>query len=141
MSWLRYAVSATKITMIKRREFPKLVRVEILQRAKVATGFRCEKCGAVVASGEVDHSKADGLEIDKTRKLTADDGQFLCIPCHREKTRNDVAMIAKAKRVEARHVGAAKPKQQIRSAGFGPRKERADKIGLPPRRSIFEDVP
>lgn len=124
---------------MSRREFTKPVRVEIIRRAEVPTGFRCEECGCIVASGEVDHKDADGLQIDKTRKLTAEDGQFLCIPCHREKTRNDVKVIAKAKRIEARHLGATTPKQKIASRGF-PRKPRPEKIGLPPRRPMFEDV-
>ncbi len=47
-------------------------------------------------------------------------------------------MISKAKRVEARHLGAVTPKVKIQSRGF-PKRERAEKISLPPRRSMFED--
>jgi hypothetical protein len=86
----------------------------------------------------VDHTTTDGLEIDKTRKLTAEDGKFLCHPCHDEKTKIDVAVIAKAKRIEAKHIGAARPKQAIESAGFV-RKERTPKPSLPPR-MIYEAI-
>ncbi len=122
-----------------RREFSKPVKVEIISRCKVETGFRCENCGLIVASGEIDHTDADALQIDKTRKLTADDGKFLCLPCHRDKTRNDVRTIAKVKRIEAKHMGVSRPKAKIRSRGFQ-RKERTPKSSLPPRQ-IYMDSP
>ena len=56
----------------------------------------------------------------------------------RAKTKEDVAAISKAKRVEARHLGAVKSKVKIQSRGF-PKKEKKEKISLPPRRSMFED--
>jgi hypothetical protein len=125
--------------MTKRREFTKATKAAIIRRAEVPTGFKCEQCGAIVTSGDVDHTKPDGLEIDKTRKLTADDGRFLCHPCHKVKTADDVAVIAKAKRVEARHLGIVTPKAKIASRGFAKR-ERQEKLGLPPRRFIYEDA-
>jgi hypothetical protein len=119
--------------MSKRREFSKPVKVEILTRCKQPTGFRCEVCGAVVTHGEIDHTDADALQIDKTRKLTAEDGKFMCVPCHKAKTKIDVAIIAKVKRIEARHLGANRPKGKIASRGFPKRKERSSKPSLPPR--------
>jgi 5-methylcytosine-specific restriction endonuclease McrA len=38
--------------------------------------------------------------------------------CHLRKTVTDVAAIAKAKRIEAKHIGATRPKQKIQSRGF-----------------------
>ena len=72
------------------------------------------------------------MQIDKTKKLTAKDGKFLCLPCHSVKTKTDVRNIAKAKRVEAKHLGATKPKSEIKSRGFE-RKQRTPKPSLPPR--------
>jgi 5-methylcytosine-specific restriction endonuclease McrA len=120
--------------MTKRREFTKPVRVEILKRAERPTGFQCEACGVIVASGEVDHINPDGLQIDKSRKLTAEDGQFLCCHCHKEKTKDDKGRIAKAVRIEANRLGAAKPSGNIASRGF-PKSGKTpaiDKSGLPP---------
>src|SRR4051812_9853850 len=98
--------------MAKRREFSTPVRAEIALRATNAQGFvTCEGCGEVLKRGrhhfEIDHITAEGLLLDKSRKLTAKDGQLLgkkC--CHRGpdgKTNKDVAAIAEAKRREAHH--------------------------------------
>lgn len=115
--------------MTKRREFSKPVKAEIMRRCKVATGWSCEICGAIVASGEVDHKIAEALILDKSRKLTATDGQFACWPCHQGpegKTPKDKAAIAKAKRVENRHVGAkSAPARKIENRGFAPKPEKA----------------
>lgn len=108
--------------MTKRREFSKSVKVEILTRCKVQTGFKCEKCGAIVATGEIDHTIAEALVVDKSRKLTAEDGKFLCWPCHQGpdgKTPQDKAVIAKAKRRESAHLGIKSPSSRpIASRGF-----------------------
>jgi hypothetical protein len=62
---------------------------------------------------------------------------LLCIECHSEKTKDDVARIAKAKRVEAKFLGADTPKQKIQSRGFAKRPKK-EKLPMPPRRGIFE---
>ena len=63
------------------------------------------------------------------------------IDCHAPKTRDDVRMAAKIKRVAARHVGAKPPlKQRIANRGFDKR-ERAEKLPLPPRRPMWIDMP
>jgi hypothetical protein len=123
---------------MKRREFSKPIKVEILTRCKVPTGFRCEACGAVVATGHIDHIDPDALQVDKSEKLTADDGQFLCLPCHSIKTKDDVKHISKAKRIEAKHLGASKPKGTIKSRVFE-RKHRTPKPSLPPR-ELYNDT-
>lgn len=104
--------------MSRRREFSIPVRKEILLRARDERGeLRCEnpKCGALVRRGEIHHRKEDALEIDKSRKLTAVDGFFLCEPCHDELTRPFQTVIAKVMRVEANHVGASQPAGTIKS--------------------------
>jgi len=131
---------------MRRREFTRQVKAEIVLRATNAQGrVTCEGCGAVLKRGrrfyEVDHIIAEALFLDKSRKLTAKDGQLLgkaC--CHRGedgKTAKDVGIIAEAKRREASHLGITGPKQKIRSAGFRPtRAPRAPKPKLAPK-TIF----
>ena len=121
-----------------RREFTTAVKVEIIKRATPARRLYplCEKCGSSVQMFEIDHIKPDAMEIDKTRKLTSDDGWLLCRHCHLEKTKGDVKIIAKSKRVEAKFLGAVKPKGKIKSAGF-PKKPRRERPRLPPR-EIFK---
>lgn len=112
--------------MSRRREFTLTIDKEIRARARDANGeLRCEnlKCGAVVRRGEVHHLREDALEVDKSQKLTAKDGQFLCIHCHKEVTKTFAPIIAKVRRVEAKHVGATRPAGKLRSASF-PRKSR-----------------
>ena len=89
-----------------RREFDTKTKAEIKHRCKRATGFECEMCHVIVAAGEIDHILAEELIVDKTKKLTATDGQFLCDDCHRRvKTPADQCIIAKAKRRERNDLG------------------------------------
>jgi hypothetical protein len=109
--------------MSKRREFTKPVYALIVKRAMLPNGeIACEGCGLVLGKKpyHVDHTIADALQIDKTRKLTVDDGKLLGVDCcHKPKTVNDVAVIAEAKRREAKHLGIPKAKAKpIRSACF-----------------------
>lgn len=122
---------------MKRQEFDRATKAAICLRATDASGvLRCERCGLAVKRGgyDIDHTIADGLRIDKSRKLTANDGMLLCKSCHGEKTPNDIAIIAKAKRVEANRLGIERrPPVKITSRGFASsRKEpRIDKSALP----------
>jgi len=108
--------------MSKRREFPKPVKAEIMARCRVTTGWQCEACGLIVQSGEIDHTIAEALIVDKSKKLTASDGKFLCWPCHQGpegKTPKDKGIIAKAKRQESKHIGSDRTDgPKIKSAGF-----------------------
>ncbi|WP_181172290.1 hypothetical protein [Mesorhizobium sp. B2-2-3] len=131
-----------------RREFSTAVYAQIVHRATNAHGHvQCEGCGLVLGKRpyHIDHTIADALQIDKRRKLTADDGQLLGVECcHNPKTREvDVPAIAQAKRREAKHLGIARPKQTIHSAPF-PKSDKApqiDKSALPtsPRRNLFQE--
>lgn len=105
---------------MNRREFTKAVKVAIIKRA--TRSFHefpqqwCEKCGSLCTSRfEIDHRDPDAMQIDKSRKLTAEEGCLLCLPCHAEKTAKDIADIARAKRREAVHLGARQAKQSIKS--------------------------
>ena len=122
---------------MKRREFSKATKAAMYRRATKNGVTRCEGCGLAVTTWEFDHTIAEALFLDKTHKLTSADGQLLGACCHRGpdgKTAEDVAKIAKAKRVEARNAGIKRPKQTIRSAGFPKsEKQRIGKPSLPPR--------
>ena len=133
--------------MTKRREFSKPVSAEIIKRAMDPLGFiRCEGCGAVVKPGQfaIDHIIAEELIVDKSKKLTAADGQLLCTgardTCHGRKTGEfDQPAISEAKRREAKHLGATRPAGKLRGAPFPKfaqaqhRVDRDPKPHLPPR--------
>lgn len=95
---------------MNRREFSDRIKVQILKRAMDENGrVRCEICGGVLKAKayEFDHRIAEALVIDKTKALTAEDGQLLGPCCHRGedgKTNADVTRIAKAKRQERGHL-------------------------------------
>jgi hypothetical protein len=120
--------------MARRREFSKPVAREIMKRCERPTGWQCEDCGLIVSSGEIDHIIAEALIVDKTKKLTASEGQFLCWPCHQGpdgKTPKDKAIIAKAVRVEANRIGTSTaPKASI------PRPPKAQRVSKPPVRDV-----
>jgi hypothetical protein len=100
-----------------RREFSKPVYTQIIKRAfHPKHGFICEGCGLVLGkkAWHVDHTIPDGLHVDKSAPLTADDGKLLGVECcHAPKTKTDVRAIAKAKRNERNHLGMKK-----KSRGF-----------------------
>lgn len=134
---------------MSRQEFDRATRVEIIKRATVKGVIRCEQCGIQCKKFEVDHIIADGLRIDKRRKLTAKDGQLLCSgtpeSCHGKKSPVDVAMIARAKRLEAAHIGAkAEPAHPIRSRNDlsrdKPRPEHTDPFPDLPRPRLFRTI-
>lgn len=89
-----------------RQEFPTKVKAAAFLRAAGC----CEVCTRRLATGDVryDHINPDGL----TGEPTLANCQVLCRSCHDLKTRTeDVPAIARAKRREARHIGA-KPKSR-----------------------------
>jgi hypothetical protein len=122
-----------------RREFSQSVQVAIIKRASQNDIPYCEQCQQQATRFHIDHIDPDALQIDKSKKLTPAQGQLLCLPCHRDKTRHDVAVIAEAKRREAKHLGArSRPKQPLRSVNtLAGNKPKADKLPLPPRRLMY----
>ena len=104
--------------MTLRRPFPLAAQRAIIARAAHETGqVHCEQCGILLKSREeweIDHVIAEAIRpaADKSRRLTAADGQLLCKTCHRAKTGNDDSDIARAKRREAADFGAGKPKRE-----------------------------
>lgn len=100
-----------------RREFPDRIRAQIIKRAMNERGLPvCEGCGAVLKlkAYEIDHKIPEALVVDKTKELTAQDGQLLGACCHRGedgKTKADMGIIAKAKRRERKHLLSKRPKR------------------------------
>lgn len=118
-----------------RREFSKSVYAEIVKRSMQPNGdIACEGCGLILGKKpyHIDHIKADALEIDKSTKLTAKDGQLLGVECcHKEKTRQDVAVISEAKRREEKHLGMTRPSSKLAAKDKQPKRLTKD---LPARK-------
>lgn len=122
--------------MSKRREFSKSVRVEIIKRATVGNQTICESCRVACRKWEIDHKIAEALIVDKSKRLTAEDGELLCAgspeSCHGRKTAlSDVPAIARAVRIEAKSVGASRPKGSIPTAPKQAREQRPLAHGVP----------
>ena len=127
----------------KRRNFTAAVILARLEQS----GFQCEatladgaRCSAKLERGRyhADHDIPDQMGGEPT----IENCRVLCLLCHKAKTTIDVAAIAKAKRVEAKHQGIRKqvrPPTPIRSAPFSTtpkaarRAEAGRKTSLPPR--------
>lgn len=99
---------------MSRREFDRKTKVEIIRRSTRDGVVYCESCGLPAKRFHIDHTDPDGLQVDKSKPLTAADGKLLCAgsreTCHGKKTaEQDVPAIALAKRQEAKSLGAEKP--------------------------------
>lgn len=91
-----------------RKEFTNKIRVAAWQRAD----GKCENCGRKLYPGDThfDHRNPDGL----TGEPTIENCQVLCRSCHQVKTvTQDVPSIARAKRREARHIGARQSRRPM----------------------------
>ena len=98
---------------MSRKEFPKSVKVASI-KANTRDGVTyCEACGLPAKRFHFDHKNPDGL----TGQPTLENCALLCEPCHAEKTKKDVADIARAKRREAKHLGA-RPAPKLSGQGF-----------------------
>ena len=117
-----------------RRNFTKAIIVERIKASTKDGVVYCDLCGLPCRKWEIDHIRADGL----LGEPTFDNSRLLCVPCHKEKTASDVKAISKAKRVEAKHLGVVTSKVKIQSRGFQ-KKERKEKLQMPPRRMMFKD--
>lgn len=118
--------------MARRREFTRDTAAEIMRRCERPTGFQCEECGVIVSKGEIDHTIAEALVLDKSKKLTANDGKFLCWDCHQGpdgKTPKDKAIIGAAKRNEAKRMGIeTPPRATIPAPAPRPKEPKASRI-------------
>jgi 5-methylcytosine-specific restriction protein A len=112
-----------------RREFPRSVRVAVIKRCTRDNVIYCEACGLPAKRFQIDHIIADAHGGDPI----LENAQLLCEACYGVKNPKDTTIAAKLKRIEARHLGANRPKGKIASRGFPKRKERSSKPSLPPR--------
>lgn len=78
-------------------------RVKMRVHAK-AEG-RCAKCTVEALTGQYDHA----ISLIVGGENRESNLQFLCIPCHKAKTKLDVKLKAKVARVRKRHIGIRKP--------------------------------
>ena len=133
--------------MNKRRNFTRAVAVEIVKRscARREDGQpSCERCGAIGCKLEVHHLAMDAMQVEKSRKLTADDGELLCEPCHDPITSKQRKELAKAQAREAKHAGVARSTQKIANRGFALSertiaRQAQELKAIPPRRMMFVD--
>ena len=118
-----------------RKEFSKSIKVAAIKRATRDNEVYCEKCGVLTKGRfEIDHIKEDFYGGEPV----LDNAMVLCLICHREKTSESAKPMAKARRLEAKNVGAVRPKGKIQSRGF-PKREKREQIPRPAYRSIYED--
>lgn len=119
-----------------RKEFPRKVRAEIIERAN----GHCEDrgCGAVIkgTAFQIDHI----LPCELGGGNTAANAQLLCLPCHKRKTKTDVQRVRKSDRQRDKASGAIRPKGKIKNRGFA-KKPRNPKPTLPPRPLYQETTP
>ena len=89
--------------MTRLHNFTRKDRAMIAMRANGC----CEMCGArlKVGEGDADHI----LPVALGGESTIANGRWICRPCHREKTANDIGMIRKAGRQRDRHTGVMPP--------------------------------
>ena len=118
---------------MNRRNFVRAVRVEIVKRAKRPDGQpACERCGAIGVRLEIHHKTMDAMVVDedKSRQLTADEGELLCEPCHDPITASQRKILAETLAREASHLGADrrgttfKSRNDLSRSRKNPRRER-----------------
>lgn len=98
---------------LARRSFTNAQRLAVLG----AYNTRCAECGVSLRNvkWEIDHT----LCLELGGKHEPANWRPLCaIPCHRSKTKRDIAMVAKARRLRKREAGEQRKTQPIRSRGF-----------------------
>jgi len=88
----------------------------------------CEKCGAVLKSGEGEGDHIVPADNGGTNDLA--NLQILCRVCHAEKTANDIKGMRKAERARDKASGAIKPKSSLAKPD---KPQRTGKPKLPPR--------
>ena len=108
-----------------RREFSRAVRVAVIKRATRQGVIYCEKCNAMAKRFQIDHIRPDGL----LGEPTIENAMLICEPCWLVKNSADTTAIASAKRKEAAHLGARRPKQPLKSGAnlLGPERSHADR--------------
>lgn len=119
-------------------------RMSKARRLRVWDAYKgvCHLCGMAIKTGDAWHVEhivalACGGTDEDANMAPAH------IDCHAPKTKDDVRVAAKIKRVAARHIGAKPaPKATIANRGFPKRgRVRIEKPPLPPRRAMWIECP
>lgn len=87
-----------------RREFSRKTRAQAFERAAGC----CEGCGAKLKVGEAEYDHVLPCELGGDNGL--ENCEVICVPCHKEKTADDVKRIRKSDRQRDSLSGAKKPK-------------------------------
>ena len=96
------------------------IPARVKDRVRLRCGAKCSECGIAVDGrirGDVDHVRAIILGGENRESNL----QLLCLPCHRSKTKRDVAAKAVAYRKRMKHLGFDKPKRPFpgsKASGF-----------------------
>lgn len=89
---------------------PARVKLRVYHKAK----GQCAICTIVSLSGQYDHIIP--LILGGGHRET--NLQWLCVPCHKGKTKLDVKLKAKVARVRSKHIGIKKPRTMTRWRKF-----------------------
>lgn len=126
--------------MTKRRNFSKAIKGSVIKRATVNGVVYCEGCHLPTKRFEIHHILSDregGEPVIENAKLLCEGTPQ---SCHDIESARQAPIHAKLRDIEAKHIGAVKPKGQIKSAGFSPsdKPKRESKPSLQPRQ-MYED--
>ena len=116
---------------MKRDEFSNKTKDEAATRAN----GHCEKCGRSFTGTRPAYDHI--LPCEYGGKPTLANCQLLCIPCHKDKTKDDVRGMRKADRQRRASVGAEREKQKI-TRRAKEEKPPSAKLPIPPPRALYE---
>lgn len=118
---------------MKRRDFPRSVKVMVVKRATRGGILYCEKCGFPAKKWQIDHIVADAIGGESI----ISNAELICEICYGIKNPQDTRLAAKTKRQEAKALGIRRQTQPIRSP-LKPDKPPNDKLPIPPPRALYE---
>lgn len=98
--------------MARAHNFTRKQRAEIALRA----GGCCEKCKARLKTGEGDADHV--LPVELGGESDVSNGEWLCRPCHKSKTADDIRRIRASDRQRDKHLGVIKPKSALSNQRF-----------------------
>jgi 5-methylcytosine-specific restriction protein A len=115
-----------------RKHIPTTQRTKLLN----ASGGKCAECSAEFLGKpwHLDHV----IPLEMGGPDVPSNWQCLCVQCHKDKTKDDMKDLAKAKRREAKNTGAKAPAKAQFPKREKPPGRIPDKLPLPPRRSIYQ---
>ncbi len=116
---------------MSRLEFSAPTKRKAYERA----GGRCQTCDAVLRDGEPQYHHI--LEAKLGGDGSIANCLVLCIPCHKAVTKEvSIPRVTKMKGMHTGSINAQGPKAKIAQRPKEPRAV-ADKLSMPPRRSLF----